>query len=312
VAAVKDGGTLDFNSTLPSVDMHTPEDLEKKFIKNFRDLLGVDSFPLTKKETVVFPPRREDLDPSFPNEEDIEHILDVINYAKKDDYFSVAPAVKVKEDEEPPPREVIRGISFMKADPLSDLARQLYINNPQQSPDRNTKKVPGKRSFGFLGNRLATANAMIVVSLKAAEMKELRTQALKEAEWVTDMDDLKVFYQRLPFEEKKQALLNSYGFLNEEQFDLNRAQATEKGAPIFSEYLGTILIGGQIVEDMLKNVSALLNDEIYSVFASLKTLSDNLNGFFAGGLSNDKLAGTAIDSAKDIEKKTTKLKKSEK
>jgi len=55
-------------------------------------------------------------------------------------------------------------------------------------------------------------------------------------------------------------------------------------------------------------VSKLLNDEIFSVFTSLKTLSDNLNGFFAGGLSNDSQAATAISSAKDIEKKTTKLK----
>jgi len=307
VAAAKKGGTLDFNSTLPSVDMHTPEDLESDFIRNFKDLLGADSITLAKKE-IAMPRRPEGLDPSFPSEKDIEYILDVIDYAKKDDYFSLAPAAKVKEGEEPPPREVIRGISLMKADPLSELARNLYINNPEQSPDRDTKKVPGKRSFGFLGKRLAAANAMIVASLKAAEMKLKRTQALKETQWVTDMDDLKVFYKELPFEEKKQALLNTYGFLNEEQFDLNRAQATEKGAPIFSQELGNILIGGEIVEKMLKNVSSLLNDEIFSVFTSLKTLSDNLNGFFAGGLSNDDQAGAAIASAKDIDKKTTKLK----
>ena len=307
VAAVKKGGTLDFNSTLPSVDMHTPEDLESDFIRNFKDLLGADSVTLAKKE-IALPQRPEGLDPSFPSEKDIEYILDVIDYAKKDDYFSLAPAAKVKEGEEPPPREVIRGISLMKADPLSELARNLYINNPEQSPDRDTKKVPGKRSFGFLGKRLAAANAMIVGSLKAAEMKLKRTQALKETQWVTDMDDLKVFYKELSFEEKKQALLNTYGFLNEEQFDLNRAQATEPGAPIFSQELGNILIGGEIVEKMLKNVSKLLNDEIFSVFTSLKTLSDNLIGFFAGGLWNDSQAATALSSAKDIEKKTTKLK----
>jgi len=307
VAAVKKGGTLDFNSTLPSVDMHTPEDLESDFIRNFKDLLKNPSVTLAKKE-IALPQRPEGLDPSFPTEKDIEYILDVIDYAKKDDYFSVAPAAKVKKGEELPPREVIRGISLMKADPLSVLARDLYINNPQQSPDRNTKKVPSPRAFGFLGKRLAAANAMIVASLRAAEMKALRKQALQEAQWLTDMDDLKVFYKELPFEEKKQALLNTYGFLNEEQFDLNRAQATEPGKPIFSQELGNILIGGEIVEKMLKNVSALLNDEIFSVFTSLKTLSDNLNGFFAGGLSNNSQAATAISSAKDIEKKTTKLK----
>ena len=52
----------------------------------------------------------------------------------------------------------------------------------------------------------------------------------------------------------------------------------------------------------------MLNEEIFSVFTSLKNLSDNLNGFFAGGLTDDKKAATAIESAQDIEKKTTELK----
>jgi len=309
VAAVKEGGTLDFSSTLPSVAQYSPEDLEKQFIENFRALLKSDTVTLAGK-SFDLDVRPEMLDPSFPSEEEIQEILQEIDYAKKEDYFSFAPAVKVKEDEEPPPREVVRGISLMKADPLSEIARNLYIANVEQNPDRNTKKVPGKRSFGFLGKRLAAANAMIVGSLKAAEMKALRQQALDGAEWVTDLEDLKTFYKELSVEEKRQALLNSYGFLNEEQFDLNRAQSTTPGAPIFSQKLGTILIGGALVEQMLKNVSALLNGEIYSVFASLKTLSDSLNGFFASGLSDAKggLATQAISSAQEIEKKTTELK----
>jgi hypothetical protein len=312
VAAVKKGGTLDFNSTLPSVAMHSPEDMEKMFIANLKELSKPEVGSVTVgKTTTEFTARPEALDPSFPSEEEMQYILQEIDYAKKDDYFN-AIKIPAADEEEKDTKEVVRGISQLKKRALQGLVRNAYIANHANSPDRDTKKVPAGAWFGFLSGRLWAANQMIVGSLKAAEMKLKRTEALKETQWVTDMDDLKVFYKGLPFEEKKQALLNSYGFLNEEQFDLNRAQATEKGAPIFSEYLGTILIGGQIVEDMLKNVAALLNDEIYSVFASLKTLSDNLNGFFAGGLSNDELAGTAIDSAKDIEKKTTKLKKSEK
>ena len=40
------------------------------------------------------------------------------------------------------------------------------------------------------------------------------------------------------------------------------------------------------------------------MFTSLKTLSESLNGFFAGGLSDDGKAVTAITSAQDIQKKT--------
>ena len=58
------------------------------------------------------------------------------------------------------------------------------------------------------------------------------------------------------------------------------------------------------MEAMLKEVGKLLNDEIFTVFTSLKTLSDSLNGFFAGGLSDDGQALQAISSAQDIQKKT--------
>jgi hypothetical protein len=59
---------------------------------------------------------------------------------------------------------------------------------------------------------------------------------------------------------------------------------------------------------MLTQVSEILNQEIFAVFSSLKELSDSLNGFFAGGLADDRKASTAIQSAQDIEKKTTELK----
>ena len=59
---------------------------------------------------------------------------------------------------------------------------------------------------------------------------------------------------------------------------------------------------------MLAQITQVLDKEIFAVFTSLKELSDSLNGFFAGGLADDKKASTAIQSAQDIEKKTTELK----
>jgi hypothetical protein len=92
------------------------------------------------------------------------------------------------------------------------------------------------------------------------------------------------------------------------QWDLNYAQATNEDYPVNAEYLGELQIGGAYVEQMLTQVSEILNQEIFAVFSSLKELSDSLNGFFAGGLADDRKAATAIESAQDIEKKTTELK----
>ena len=307
VAAVRDGGTLDFNSTLPSVEMYSPEQLEKMFIKNLSDLMKTDNITIGKNN-IDLAPRPEAIDSSFPSQRELENILQTIDYAKNDDYFN-AIKIPATEEGEDPTTEVIRGISALNSRKLNTMVRDAYIANVEGNSERNTKKVPSARGgFGFLGSRLKYANDMIIASLKAAEMKALRKQALKEAEWVTDLEDLKGFYAELPFDEKRQALLNTYGYLNEEQFDLNRAQSTNEKAPLFAQYLGAILIGGEVVEEMLRNVSKLLDEEIFSVFASLKTLSDSLNGFFAGGLSDDSKAKTAIDSAQDIEKKTTELK----
>ena len=92
------------------------------------------------------------------------------------------------------------------------------------------------------------------------------------------------------------------------QWDLNDKQATNPDYPVNAEYLGELQIGGAYVEQMLTQVSEILNQEIFAVFSSLKELSDSLNGFFAGGLADDRKAATAIESAQDIEKKTTELK----
>ena len=124
--------------------------------------------------------------------------------------------------------------------------------------------------------------------------------------WVSDPETLKKYYGALNTEQKKEALLNTYGLLQDDQrqFDLNETQATNPGAPTFSKDLGSLKIGGAYVEEMLQRVSGALNAEIFAVFASLKDLSDSLNRYFAGGLEMDDEAQNAIDNARDIEQRT--------
>ena len=163
------------------------------------------------------------------------------------------------------------------------------------------------------------SNTEIARSREAAvsivEWPSVRPGLKKEVEYnkkiAANHAEIKKFYDGLDDEGKIRALKNTYGILASgtkaavNQWDMNENQVVKgTGYPVESQYLGELRIGGAHVEAMLKEVGKLLNDEIFSVFTSLKTLSDSLNSFFAGGLSDDGKALEAITSAQDIQKKT--------
>ena len=174
-------------------------------------------------------------------------------------------------------------------------------------------------------------NAMID-SYDASEVRKAREAARASAGWMTVTDPrakkgkdaelaeraanrekISAYYKNLSPEGKIEALKNTRGMVlgsvgGKTQWDLNATQAINPEYPVNAEYLGELKIGGAYVEQMLTQVSEMLNQEIFAVFSSLKSLSDNLNGFFAGGLSDNQKAVTAIESAQDIEKKTAELK----
>ena len=99
-------------------------------------------------------------------------------------------------------------------------------------------------------------------------------------------------------EKQKALLLKTNGYLNDLQFSLNKTRvvkiATDEGA---------LEIGQGSLQKMLDSCIAALNTDIFSLFQDLEILSDNLNKFFAGGLTDDSLAGTAADKADSIESK---------
>jgi hypothetical protein len=122
-------------------------------------------------------------------------------------------------------------------------------------------------------------------------------------------------YAGLDETQKKSALLNTNGYLNEHQFILNRREVVElargqKGmegtdaAPIE----GILRIGTDSLQTILNESVAALNTNVFSIFGDLQTLSDSLNSFFAGGLQDTTKAESAIKSADDIEGKTEELK----
>jgi hypothetical protein len=121
-------------------------------------------------------------------------------------------------------------------------------------------------------------------------------------------------YAPLDDTQKKRALLNSNGYLNELQFALNRSEVValargQKGLEGDAEPVeGTLRIGSSALQDMLNDAVAALNTNVFSIFGDLQTLSDSLNSFFAGGLQDTKKADTAIKSADRIEGQTKELK----
>lgn len=276
VESMKAGNPIDFGGQLPAKEnLPSPEELEKVFIE---------------KALAKFAPLSAD-NPLKPTKEEFQSLLQTIDYAKSDQFFK--PIKRGDVD------VVVRGVSPMPIAPLKRIVRDVYeADHPKLRAEH----------FNAIASVFKVANDEIIETLKASELKKQRKAALDATDFVTDMDELVTFYKELSDEQKKLALKNSLGYLDTFQFSLNRSQSTDPNPPISTQNLGVITIGGKEVEKMLTRITSILDQEIFAVFTSLKTLSDSLNGFFAGGLADDGKALEAIGSAQDIEKKTTELK----
>ena len=201
-----------------------------------------------------------------------------------------------------------------------------------QSIKTNTGRARVVSFLEGLAKAIKLSHDSMVNSFGTSEVAKARAAALKGVDWMRVADprakkgkedivaqrtasrkEISDYYNGLDEAGKIEALKNTYGMVvggagGITQWDLNDKQATNPDYPVNAEYLGELQIGGAYVEQMLTQVSEILNQEIFAVFSSLKELSDSLNGFFAGGLADDRKAATAIESAQDIEKKTTELK----
>ena len=105
-------------------------------------------------------------------------------------------------------------------------------------------------------------------------------------------------------EVKMKALKVSNGYLNTLHFKMGKSLSTTPDEPIFAVPEGELFIGAEYIASMIEGVRGILNDEVFSIFSSLKALSTNLNEFFATGLQDGDKAQVAIQSADNIEKKT--------
>ncbi len=128
------------------------------------------------------------------------------------------------------------------------------------------------------------------------QVENVRALAARSRDWYNAQDD----------ETKKRALKYTMGYLKTYQFELNRAESTSEGlVPV--RFLGEINIGSSHIENVLARCQSILDESIFSIFTSLKDLTDNLNSYFANGLADDSKASNAIVAADNIETRTKEV-----
>jgi hypothetical protein len=116
---------------------------------------------------------------------------------------------------------------------------------------------------------------------------------------------------------KKKALLVSYGYVNTEQFELTQPrvlniQALAEDKEVFPSgqsdvKLGSIEVGQEQVEELMKTVSEIIDTSVFEIFEDLKTLTTNIQAYFGNGLQDDQQATAAIDASQSIGTKTAAL-----
>ena len=170
-----------------------------------------------------------------------------------------------------------------------------------------TKNVGGQLVLP-LAAAIIAANKTVIKNNKAKVLATARSKVLTgmlASEEFASAEDSVALYNndKLTSEQRKVALLNSYGYLSTGHFSMNNSQSVTEGNTAGTIKLGTIKIGTKYVAEMLEQVRELLNGEVQEIFESLEMLSNSLNSFFANGLKNDAMAATSIENANNIRTK---------
>ena len=108
---------------------------------------------------------------------------------------------------------------------------------------------------------------------------------------------------------QKKALFSSYGYLGAKKFATGKSVATGnaavEGMPV--EDLGVLEIGASRIVPILEEARGELNDQVFGIFKNLKTLSTQINAYFASGLQDDKAGKEASQASKDIATSTEEV-----
>jgi len=127
----------------------------------------------------------------------------------------------------------------------------------------------------------------------------------------SSLDASLAYYNNLKDDASRiEALHSSWGYLETKKFSMGKAVLTQGapaeggGQPVTPEPLGALKIGAMNILPVLENARGTLNDQVYSIFTHLKTLSTSLNAYMASGLADAKAGEQAREASAAIAEKT--------
>ena len=269
---------INLTDRLPGeANLPSDEDLEKRFISHFDDGLKRAGIELSQMQA--------------------EELLQALDYGKKDELFQDWTP---KLGDEKVNKGVVRGRSKINKQYVKDITKDLDWYSSLSLPSG------AKLRSDALATLVVAANNEVVDGQSKTRQADERANEIRRM--VTEGEFLSVEestrqYKMLGRRQKRVAMLNTWGYLTRGHFSLNQKQATNQGAPTNTIAIGSIKVGRDEVAKVVGNIREILNEEVMEIFQSLKILSDSLNTFFAGGLSDDSLASASVDNADNISSK---------
>ena len=283
---------FDFNSVLPSQEnLPSREEMETTFVGALNKLMAKQKLP----------------------EEYVDTLTQILDWANNDEIFKAVP--KGERD------VVVRGQSAIQ---VSNKALNAAITSFLQSTAVDEEILAATtQNRNLIRAMVSAANKVVTDQFTAKKLKGARAAALKKKGVFLNASKSVQFYNSLDPEMKKRALLNSRGYLDTLQFDLNKGQVL-RIQDIAGEYpalpegqsdpnIGVIPIGTTYVQEMLNKMTRELNEAIFDIFVSVKEVQEGSYAYVAGGLSDDvdHEAQKAINASNKIVSKTEELRDTE-
>ena len=283
---------FDFNSVLPSQEnLPSTQEMETTFVGALDEIMAKENLP----------------------EEYVKTLTQILDWANNDELFKA-----VEKGER---FLVVRGQSDIQ---VSNKALNAAVTSFLQSNTVDEEVLaPTTKNRNLIRAMISAANKVVTDQFTAKRLKSARTIALRQKGVFLNASKSVEFYNSLDPEMKKRALLNSRGYLDTLQFDLNKGQVL-RIQDIAGEYsalpegqsepnIGIIPIGTTYVQEMLNRMTKELNEAIFDIFISVKEVQEGSYAYVAGGLSDevDHEAQKAIKASNKIVSKTEELRSTE-
>ena len=275
--ALRGGQMSGVDLALPSAgQLPSPQELEKVFIDSLIKTISANRIPI--------------------DQDAFNALVKELDWAENDDLFKDADPARFGGVAQ----GVVRGVSATNANKRKEIVDALF----KDVMPWGSKSAPGRQA---LISAIGAANKAVTdqhsASRKADERAQEIVRMVKEGEFLSPEESMREYGLLKSTDRKKVALKNSWGYLTTGHFSLNQTQAINPGPPTNTKDIGAIKVGRAEVKNVVDSIREILNEEVAEIFQSLKILSDSLNTFFAGGLEDDKLAKTSVESANNISSK---------